>query len=110
MPYQVFGARLGALDLMRAWSFLAMARSGSGISAILASRALSPSARCASALSSRARSFMASRSSAVKPLPGLLAAAVVLADFCAVFLVAMGTSWDWGCKARRGWAGGHGLF
>ena len=50
IPYQVFGERSGALALMIAWSRLAMARSGSGISAIFASTSLSPSA-----LSCRAR-------------------------------------------------------
>src|SRR5712691_7499256 len=44
IPYQVLGERAGALALMRAWSRLAMARSGSRISAIFASTALSPSA------------------------------------------------------------------
>src|SRR5215213_2797896 len=48
-----------------------MARSGSGISAIFASRSLSPAARFlfarASAFSSLARSFIAARSSAVNP-------------------------------------------
>ena len=44
IPYQVFGERAGALAVMIAWSRLAMARSGSGISAIFASRSFSPSA------------------------------------------------------------------
>src|SRR5438094_2707227 len=44
MPYQVFGERAGALALMIAWSRLAMARSGSGISAIFPSTSLSPPA------------------------------------------------------------------
>src|SRR5215208_6879360 len=44
IPYQVLGERAGALALMRAWSRSAMARSVSGISAIFASRSLSPSA------------------------------------------------------------------
>jgi hypothetical protein len=43
IPYQSFGERAGALDLMMAWSRLPMARDGSGISAIFASTALSPS-------------------------------------------------------------------
>ena len=44
IPYQVLGERAGALALMMAWSRSAMARSGSGISAIFASTSLSPSA------------------------------------------------------------------
>src|SRR5262249_41920035 len=44
IPYQSLGERAGALALMIAWSRSPMARSGSGISAIFASTALSPSA------------------------------------------------------------------
>src|SRR5204863_7182755 len=44
IPYQVLGERTGPLALMIAWSRLPMARSGSRISAIFASTALSPSA------------------------------------------------------------------
>ena len=44
IPYQVFGERVGALAFTIAWSRLARARSGSGISAIFASTSLSPSA------------------------------------------------------------------
>ncbi len=44
IPYQVFGESSGALALMIAWSRLAMARSGPGISAIFASTSRSPSA------------------------------------------------------------------
>src|SRR5918996_5322034 len=80
IPYQDFGERAGALALMIAWIRLAMVRSGSGISAIFASRSFSP----ASAFSSRARSFMAARSSAVKPLD-FLVAVVLVADFRAGF-------------------------
>src|SRR5918996_1552849 len=74
IPYQVFGERAGAVALMIAWIRLAKARSACGISAIFASTSLSPSAflarepRRASAFSSRARSFIAARSSAVNPL------------------------------------------
>src|SRR5215218_4692830 len=74
IPYQVFGERAGALALMIAWSRSAMARSGSGISAIFASTALSPPAfsargpRRASDFSSWARSFIAARSSSVNAL------------------------------------------
>src|SRR5688500_8484353 len=76
IPYQVFGERVGALALMIAWSRLAMARSGSGIAAIAASAALSPSALFlsarASAFSSLARSFIAAFSSSEKPLDFLV--------------------------------------
>src|ERR1700733_8284490 len=44
IPYQSLGERAGALALMIAWSRSPMARSGSSISAIFASTALSPSA------------------------------------------------------------------
>src|SRR5215203_5874590 len=67
---------------MIAWSRSAMARSIPFISAIFASRALSPSALAASAFSSRARSRIAARSSAVNPL----VAAVLFADVCVLFL------------------------
>ncbi len=82
IPYQVVGDRAGALAVMIAWSRLAMARSGSGIAAILASTALSPSA--ASAFSSRTRSFIAARSSAVNPLDFL--------GLCASFLGLIATA------------------
>src|SRR5437016_5245407 len=59
IPYQVFGERAGALPLMMAWSRSAMARSGSGMSAIFASTSPSP------AFSSWTRSFIAARSSSV---------------------------------------------
>src|ERR1700685_790911 len=44
IPYQSLGERVGALALMIAWSRSPRTRSGSGISAIFASTALSPSA------------------------------------------------------------------
>src|SRR5687768_16731520 len=92
MPYQVFGERTGALALMISWSRLAMARSGPGISAIFASKSLSPSVlflfRRASAFSSWARSFIAARSSSVNPLD-ILPLAVLLAAFFAGFVVAL---------------------
>src|SRR5262249_43261101 len=94
MPYQVFGARSGALALISAWRHLAMARSGSRISAIFASTSFSPSALDAAAFSSFARSFIAARSSAVNPLDFLLLAAALLADFCAAFLGLIQTSSD----------------
>ena len=71
-----------------------MARSGSGISAIFARTSLSPSAvsflargpRRASAFSSRARSFIADRSSSENPSEVLSAAVALLADFCLSFM------------------------
>src|SRR5215211_330657 len=101
IPYQVLGERAGAPALMMACSRSAMARSGSGISAIFASTSLSPSAlpargpRRAPAFSSWARSLIAARSSSVNPLDAL--PVVLLADCCvavfAGFLSAMrGTS------------------
>jgi len=69
IPYQVFGERTGALALMIAWSRLAMARSGCGISAIFASTSLSPSAFSArGAARLRLQPFIAARSSSVNPL------------------------------------------
>src|SRR5271157_442822 len=44
IPYQSLGESAGALALMIAWSRSPMARSGSGIAAIIARTALSPSA------------------------------------------------------------------
>src|SRR5258708_36374210 len=83
MPYQVFDARAGALALMIAWSRLARARSVGGIWAIFASCSLSPSALPAAAFTSRARSLIASRSSAVNILP---LAVAPLADFWVAFV------------------------
>src|SRR5919109_4486563 len=85
MPYQVFGARAGALALTMAWTRLAMARSDGGISAIAASTAFSSFAPRASAFSSRAYAFAAARSSAVHPLDVLPVVVVLLAEFCVVF-------------------------
>src|SRR5213594_5195289 len=84
IPYQSLGERVGALSLMIAWSRLPMVRSGSRISAIFASTALSPSSL--SAFSSRMRSFIAPRSSSVNPLSFLLIAAAFCVPFCAVFI------------------------
>src|SRR5712692_11502164 len=83
IPYQSLGERAGALSLMIVWSRLAMVRSGSRISAIFASTALSPSAL--SAFSSWKRSFIAPRSSSVNPLDFLLIGVVLLAGFCVPF-------------------------
>src|SRR5947207_2997165 len=86
IPYQSLAERAGAQALTIAWSRLAMARSGSGISAIFASTALSPSAlsapvpRRAAVFSSSTRSFIATRSSSVNPLNVLPIAVVLLAD------------------------------
>jgi hypothetical protein len=65
MPYQVFGLSSGALVVTISCSRSAMTRSGSGISATFSRRAVSPS--CLPFVS-RARSFMAARSSAVNPI------------------------------------------
>src|SRR5262245_23913759 len=86
IPYQVFGERVGAVAYMIAWSRSAMTRSDFGISATFSSRAASPSAFACSAFSSRARSFIAARSSAVNPADFFLVAAVRLADFCVLLL------------------------
>src|SRR5437879_13351137 len=91
IPDQGLGGRAGALALMTAWSRSPMARSGSGISAIFASTAFSPSAlsargaRRADAFSSWWRSFIAARSSSVHP-SDVLSIAVLLADFFVSFI------------------------
>src|SRR5438477_2974557 len=87
IPYQSLGERAAALSLMIIWSRLAMVRSGSGISAIFASTAPSPSPLSAPAFSSWMRSFIAPCSSSVNPLNFLLVAVVLLADFCVPFWV-----------------------
>src|SRR6266568_4943840 len=85
IPYQSLGERVGELSLMIAWSCLAMVRSGSRISAIFASTALSPSPL--PAFISCTRSLIAPRSSSVN---ALLVAVGLLADcflpFCAGFM------------------------
>src|SRR5437016_5777352 len=88
IPYQVVGDRAGALALMTAWSRLAMARSGSGISAIFASKSLSPSAFRAAIFCSWTRSIIAALSSSVNPSYLFLVAVEVLADFCGPFVAA----------------------
>src|SRR5205807_10455189 len=91
IPYQSLGERAGALALIVAWSRSPRARSGSGIAAIFASTALSPSAlsargpRRAAAFSSWTCSFIATRSSSVNPL----IVVVLLAGFFAAFLVVL---------------------
>src|SRR5437867_5646768 len=96
IPYQVLGERAGALALMIAWSRLAMARSGSRISAIFARTALSPSAlsargpRPADPFRSWRYSFIAARSSSVNPLTFLLVGVVLWADFCLSFFGLIG--------------------
>src|SRR5437879_7937963 len=100
IPYYVLGERAGALALMIAWSRLPMARSGSRISALVASTALSPSAlsargpRPADAFRSWRYSFIAARSSSVNAVNFLLLAVVLLADFCGSFFGLMETSSD----------------
>ena len=77
---------------MIAWSRLAIVRSGSGISVIFASTALSPSALLAAAFSSWARSFIAARSSSVNPLDFLLTAVLLLVGFGVSFFRLIETS------------------
>src|SRR5262245_17824282 len=67
-----------------------MTRSGFGISAIFASRSLSPASLVSAALSSRARSFIAAFSSAVNPL--VEPARFVVAGFVAVLFSAITSS------------------
>src|SRR2546427_2060426 len=107
-PYQVFGERAGALALTTAWSRLAIARSRAGISAIFASRSLSPSALSAATFSSLTRSFIAPSSSSVNFADVCLIAVVLLADFCFAFIggflplrVLMGTTLMLGCPPPR---------
>src|SRR5438874_6683589 len=78
---------------MRAWSRLPKARSGSCISAIFASRSLSPSALRAAIFCSWTRSIIAAFSSSVNP-SYLFLAAVVLADFCGAFIAGFLTAWS----------------
>src|SRR5437879_10165637 len=85
IPYQVVGEMAGALALTIAWSRLAMARSGSCISAIFASRSLSPSALRVAIFCSWTRSIIAAFSSSVNPSYLFLVAVVVLANFVARF-------------------------
>src|SRR5438094_2218382 len=80
IPYQSLGERAGALSLIIAWSRLAMVRSGSRISAIFASTAVSPSPF--PAFISWTRSLIAPRSSSVN---ALRVAVVLLARFCVPF-------------------------
>src|SRR5213592_1105190 len=82
IPYQSLGVRAGALSLIIVWSRLAMVRSGSRISAIFASTALSPS--LLPAFISWTRSLIAPRSSSVN---ALLVAVVLLADCLVLFCV-----------------------
>src|SRR6185312_10268420 len=86
MPYQVFGKRPGAASRMTLWSCAHSLRSGSCVLAMAASTSFSPSAPRFAFFNSRARSFIAARSSAVNP------------DDLVAFLVAMiaflcGYSW-----------------
>src|SRR5690348_2196120 len=77
MPYQVFGKSSGAAFRMTLCSRSDIVRSGSGILVMAASTSFSPSAPRFAFFSSRARSFMAARSSAVNP-DGLLVLVVFL--------------------------------
>src|SRR5262245_63276651 len=101
IPYHVFGKRAGALALIIAWSRLAMARSGSAISAIFASTLFSPSAlppRRDSALRSLSTSWSAARSSAVSPFDFLLMEVGPLADFFVFFFGLIEISSRRSCK------------
>src|SRR5207244_8881753 len=89
MPYHVFGVRAGAAAVISAWTFLAMARSGSCILAIAASSSVFPSALAASALSSRTRSRAAAFSSALNPLDAVSVALVRFARFCVVLVAVL---------------------
>src|SRR5712664_2286645 len=85
IPYQSLGERFGALSLMIVWSRLAMVRSGSRISAIFASTALSPSPL--PAFISWTRSLIAPRSSSVNALPvGVMLLADCFVPCCAGFM------------------------
>ena len=68
LPYQSSGSKLRAPTVIAAWTRSAMARSESAIPAIFSSTAFSSSARVPAALSSRARSLIAARSSGENPL------------------------------------------
>src|SRR6478609_2622822 len=72
MPYQVFGCRSGALEVMATCTRSASARSSGAILAIASRHSSSPSAALApflpSARSSAARSFIAARSCALNPV------------------------------------------
>src|ERR1700730_660548 len=89
IPYHVFGVRAGAAAVISAWTFLAMARSGSCIRAIAASSSVLPSALAASALSSRTRSRAAAFSSALNPLDAAALALVRFAGFCGLLVAAL---------------------
>src|SRR5438552_10812114 len=84
IPYQSLGARPAALSLMIVCSRLAMARSGSRISAIFASTALSPSPL--PAFISWTRFLIAPRSSSVN---ALLVTVLLLADWFVPFCVGL---------------------
>src|SRR5262249_19481122 len=111
IPYHVFGQRVGAVSSTIAWSRLAMDWSGSFIAAIAASTSRSPSARFlvarSSAFSSRARAFIAARSSAENPLDFSLLAAVLLTDFWMSLLVLMDASSIRSFGRRDGSRGGR---
>src|ERR1700674_1097361 len=89
IPYHVFGVRVGAAAVISAWTFVAMARSGSCILAIAASSSVFPSALAASALSSRTRSRAAAFSSALNPLDTVSFALVRFARFCVVLVAVL---------------------
>src|SRR3954469_7199803 len=77
MPYQVLGERSGAVAVTATCTLSASARSSGAILAMLSRTACRPSAFLApclpSARSSAARSFIAARSSALKPSDAVVA-------------------------------------
>src|ERR1700680_3451125 len=85
IPYQVLGDSAGALALMIVWSRSAVARSGSGISAIFARTSLSPSAVPERVrLRSWTSSLIAACSSSVNTLDAL--AVLLRTDFCVLLI------------------------
>src|SRR5262245_45378000 len=86
MPYQVLGERSGAVAVTISCIRSAIARSDAGISAIFASTWRSASALPAAAFSSRARSLIAARSSAVNPADAFLLTVMRLRDFRMFFV------------------------
>jgi hypothetical protein len=84
MPYHVFGESSGALSLTIAWMRSAMTRSGSGISAILATTSRSASSLLLAAFSSLARSFIAAFSSAVNPFEAFFCVSFMAGSSCAI--------------------------
>ncbi len=81
------------MAMTMAWNRLAMARSGAGISAILASRSFNAASLSEAAFSSFARSFIAAFSSAVNPEDDVSGAAVRLAGFFVSVMAGIPPRW-----------------